>query len=61
MWVKFYEISQFISNFEFSECQITLSSFSDMDLENMNFWDSSIIDSDFMRSKLKKLIFHIVI
>ena len=53
MWVKFYNISKFISNFEFEECNISLSSFSDMELENMKFWESSIIDTDFMRVKLK--------
>lgn len=53
MWLKFLDINQFLSNFSFSDCAISLSSFYWLNLKNTIFNDSEIKESDFTNTNLE--------
>lgn len=58
MWLKFTEISNFMSNFDFKDCNITLSSFFWLKMKNISFEDSEIKEVDFSNADLENWNFH---
>ena len=58
MWLKFVDINHFLSNFEFNDCNISLSSFYWLNLKNTNFNDCEIKETDFNNSNLENVNFN---
>lgn len=58
MWLKFVDLSHFLANFNFSDCNISLSSFYWMSLKNTNFNDCEIKESDFNNTDLENVKFN---
>jgi uncharacterized protein YjbI with pentapeptide repeats len=57
MWMKFVDINHFLSNFSFSDCNISLCSFYWVNLKNTIFKDSEIKESDFTNANLENASF----
>lgn len=58
MWMKFVDLSHFLSNFSFSDCNISLTSFYWMNLKNTQFNDSQIKETDFTNANLENASFN---
>lgn len=58
MWLKFVDLNHFLSNFNFSDCNILLSSFYWVNLKNTNFDDCEIKESDFTNWYLENTNFN---
>jgi len=58
MWLKFVDINKFLSNFNFSDCNISLSSFYWLNLKNTTFDDCIIKESDFNNADLENVNFN---
>lgn len=58
MWLKFVDLSHFLSHFSFSDCNISLSSFYWVNLKNTIFNDSEIKETDFTNSNLENASFN---
>jgi uncharacterized protein YjbI with pentapeptide repeats len=53
MWCKFVDLNHFLSNFNFKDCNISLSSFYWLNLKNVYFEDSEIKETDFTNANLE--------
>lgn len=58
MWLKFVDINHFLSNFNFYDCNISLSSFYGLNLKNISFEDSEIKETDFTNTNLENSNFN---
>ena len=58
MWMKFVDLSHFLSNFNFTDCNISLSSFYWMNLKNTDFNDCEIKEIDFNNTNLENVNFN---
>lgn len=57
MWLKFVDITQMLSHFNFSDCAISLCSFFGLTLKGASFQDCKVIDSDFTGAYLENAKF----
>lgn len=58
MWLKFVDLNHFLSSFNFSDCNISLTSFYWMNLKNTDFNDCEIKESDFNNANLENVNFN---
>lgn len=57
MWLKFVDITQLLSHFNFSDCSISLCSFYGLKLKGISFQDCRIIETDFSNAYLENAKF----
>jgi len=57
LWLKFWDIDRLLSNFNFYDCTITLTSFFWLSLKGIHFEDCKITESDFTNTYLENAVF----
>ena len=53
MWIKFNELKKLLLNFSLLDCNINLCCFNWLNLKNMSFEGSNVLESDFYNTKLE--------
>jgi uncharacterized protein YjbI with pentapeptide repeats len=57
MWIKFNEVITVLSHFNFFECDITLCYFNWLNLKNISFEKSKVLESEFYGTTLESVNF----